>query len=266
MKKYGVTAVVLVVLMTGAFTGLASAAQSVNAGGSDGGHKGDKPPVTGIFDYNVNVVFSEIVVDELGAESGVDIDGTLFPLGDFVNETFGTELLASKGPVTVVADWSDDLILHEWRNGQKVRTEVVLRAPAELTTVYTTRANFTIEKLDPDTGEVSAVVYWGNVSEGLYIDGQTDAYSAEINQLGQLLYGYNWDTKTNDFGAGLYRLTFTIETTHWMPATVPFTVSEWTGVSIGSVADYDLYWGTENCYAKSITSTPLSTSIVIELL
>lgn len=231
---------------------------------------GDRPEVTGIFDYNQNIVFSEIVVDEFGNEWGVDIDQTLFPLGPFVNQTYGTELLASKGPVVVTADWSDDLILHEWKNGQKVRTEVVLRAPADLnnviTSVYTTRAHFTIQKIDLATGEVLATAYDGNVSEGLYADGPTDAYSAEINQLGQMLYGYNWDTKTNNLGKGYYMLTFSIEVTHWMPDAVPFDVSEWTSVTIGSVADYDLYWGTENCFAESITSTELSTSIVIELL
>jgi hypothetical protein len=226
---------------------------------------GDRPDVTGIFDYNQNIVFSEIVFDVYGVECGVDIDQTLFPLGTFVNQTYGTEWLASKGPVVVAADWSDDLILHEWKNGQKVRTEVVLRAPADLTSVYTTRAHFTIEKIDLATGVVLATAYDGNVSEGLYADGPTDAYSAEINQLGQMLYGYNWDTKTNNLGKGFYKLTFSIETTHWMPDAVPFDVSEWTDVTISSVADYDLYWGTENCYAESIEFTPMSTSIVIEL-
>lgn len=38
-----------------------------------------------------------------------------------------------------------------------------------------------------------------------------DSYSAEINAGGQLLYGYNWNTKKLSEGAGWYRLTFVLE-------------------------------------------------------
>ena len=151
--------------------------------------------------------FSEIVVlQELDIETGllvdveygVDFDGTLFKLGEFVNETYNKVWYATKGPSAVVADWSDDLILHQWKAGQKVRTEMVLKLPDIESTVYTIRAHFTIEHVaNADGSGLIHEVYDGNVTEGLYADGPTDAYSAEINQLGMLLYGFNWDTKTS---------------------------------------------------------------------
>jgi hypothetical protein len=228
---------------------------------------GDRPDVTGIFDYNQNVQFSEIVVDEYGAEYGVQYDGTLFPLGTFVNLTYGTTWEATKGPSLVTADWSDDLILHQWREGQKVRTEVVLRLPDIATSAYTIRAHFAIEQINLDTGAIIEEIYNGTAWEGLYADGPTDAYTAEINQVGQLLYGYNWDTKRDAGTAGYYRLTFSIDEVSDVDllAAFPYTIGEWCDVTITDVADY-AYVADGSAFTLGMTNTLSSTSIIVQLL
>jgi len=234
---------------------------------AQGSKNGDRPTVTGIFDYNQNVQFSEIVVDEYGTEYGVQYDGTLFPLGEFVNLTTGQVWTASKGPSTVVADWSDDLVLHQWRDGQKVRTEVVLRLPETSASVYTIRAHFTIEQIDLATGAVIMPIYDGTSWEGLYVDGPTDAYSAEINQLGQLLYGFNWNTKSDAGGAGYYKLTFSVdaqEAVNLSPL-FPYTIDPWCGVTISDVADY-AYVADGSALTQGMSNTISSTSIIIQLL
>jgi hypothetical protein len=228
---------------------------------------GDRPDVTGVFDYNQNVQFSEIVIGDDGAEYGLQYDGTLFPLGSFVNFTTGNTWYATKGPSEVVADWSDDLILHQWRDGQKVRTEVVLRLPEIASSVYTVRAHFTIEQIDPATGAVIMPIYDGTSWEGLYVDGPTDAYSAEINQLGQLLYGYNWNTKSDAGGAGYYKLTFSIDAVSdvTFSSAFPYTINEWCGVTITDVADY-AYVADGSAFTLGMTNTLSSTSIIVQLL
>ncbi|MDQ1371769.1 MAG: hypothetical protein QG582_684 [Candidatus Thermoplasmatota archaeon] len=235
----------------------------------------DKPDVTGIYDYNQNVTFSEIVVLQeldigtgllVDVEYGVDFDGTLFKLGAFVNETYDKVWYATKGPSAVLADWSDDLVLHKWKAGQQVRTEMVLRLPDIGATVYTIRAHFTIEHVADALGtSVIHEVYSGNVTEGLYADGPTDAYSAEINQLGNLLYGFNWDTKHTTTERGFYKLTFSIETDCWVPAAFPYIVSEYSDVTISDVADY-AYMADGSAYTTAMDHDLMYTSIVIELL
>ncbi len=83
-----------------------------------------------------------------------------------------------------------------------------------LCAVYTLTAHFMIQKLtdDPDFGGVPAAgdsLYNSCIHDGLWTDGPSDAYSAEVNIEGKLLYGYNWDTRGQD--PGWYRLTFWIE-------------------------------------------------------
>ena len=69
----------------------------------------------------------------------------------------------------------------------------------------TVSASFMIEMLVDD----DFVNMWdGTTLEGLWEDGPTDAYSAEVNLVGTLLYGYNWDTRDRD--PGWYRMTFTL--------------------------------------------------------
>ena len=253
-KTVSVGAMALVLMAMAMFSAPAEAAQN-----------GDRPPVTGIYDYNQNITFSEIVVLQDG-EYGVDFDGTLFKLGEFVNETYDKLWYATKGPSAVVADWSDDIVLHQWKAGQKVRTEVILKLPEIESSVYTIRAHFTIEHVADAAGAVVLhEVYDGNVSEGLYADGPTDAYSAEINQLGMLLYGFNWDTKHTTTERGFYKLTFSIETDCWVPAAFPSLISEWSDVTITDVEDY-MYVADGSALTTAMTHDDLSTSIVIELL
>ncbi|MCJ7562766.1 MAG: hypothetical protein MUO84_07145 [Thermoplasmata archaeon] len=207
MKRFGVTAVVLVILMTAAFTGAASAAQSVNAGGSNGGHNGDRPDDPGTFFLNQSINFGErVVVDDTG--NGIYMDGSLFEVDTwYTNPSFPEqEHMMNSSDMAVVADWSDNLVLHEWRVGDMIRTEVILLDSMDPTaSVYTICASFTIEKLD-DSGAVAETVWTGTTESGLWVDGTTDAYSAEVNQVGMLLYGYNWDT--GNLTKGDYRLTF----------------------------------------------------------
>ncbi len=210
MKRFGVTAVVLVVLMTAAFTGAASAAQSVNAGGSNGGHNGDRPDDPGTFFLNQSINFGERVVADDGKSYGIYMDGTLFEVDTaYTNPDYLTQVHEMYSEdVVVQADWSDNLVLHDWRAGDKIRTEVILQDVADPSiTVYTICASFKIELIAPLNPDAEPWEGWyGTTYEGLWVDGSTDAYSAEVNQLGNLLYGYNWDT--NGLPAGQYRLTF----------------------------------------------------------
>lgn len=242
---------------------LSAPAQAKNEdAGGNGDDNGDRPDDTGIYDFNQNVTFNEIVTVD-GLEYGVNFDGTLFPLGSFLNVTNNIWYNATKGPSACVADWSDDLILHQWRDGQKVRTEVVLRLPNNAS-AYTIRAHFTIDALNDD-GSFKQMIFDGTTWEGLWVDGPTDAYSAEVNQLGQLLYGYNWDTKNDEGGAGLYRLTFSIDAVEDVALSplCPYTIGSYEDVSIVGLAD-SVYG--DSAYTTEMGFTSSSTSIVIELL
>ena len=203
---------------------------SVNVLAEQSGNQKDKPDVMG-FELNQNIAFGEVV----GGAAGIYVTGDLFDIGPFVNETTGNELMAYGEPVDVLANWSDDLVLHQFKAGSKIRTEVILWDYAHQASVFTIRAHFMIQEIDPETGAVLKNVWDGTVAEGLWADGPTDAYSAEVNQLGQLLYGYNWDTRALGCGAGTYRLTFTIDSA--LPSNVPYENTETQGITITGVDD-----------------------------
>jgi hypothetical protein len=205
-------------------------ALSVTVAAGENGNQKDKPDTMG-FELNQNIAFGEVV----GGTAGIYVTGELFDLGPFVNETTGNELMAYGEPVDVMANWSDDIVLHQFKAGAKVRTEVILWDYAHAASVYTIRAEFKIEQINPDTGAVIRSVWDGTVAEGLWADGPTDAYSAEVNQLGCLLYGYNWDTRALDCGVGTYRLTFTIGSV--LPDNVPYADTEVQGITITGVDD-----------------------------
>ncbi len=257
-KTLCVGAVIMALLTTALLSAPAEAAKN-----------GDRPDVTGIFDYDQNVTFSEIVVNDLGIYYGVQYDGTIFELGPFLNVTHNRWWNATRGPSVVTADWSDDLILHQWRDGQKVRTEVVLRLPELNASVYTIRAHFTIEQIADATGSsiTPITIYDGNAWEGLYADGPTDAYTAEINQVGQLLYGYNWDTKNDAGSAGYYRLTFSIdaESDVGLSEAFPYDISSYDMVTISGVAD-QAYVDDGSAFTFGMDYTSSSTSIIVQLL
>lgn len=164
--------------------------------------------------------------------------------------------------VSARLDWSDNLVRSTWKETSIIRVENVMFDDSEAAkamfgfyvynpvpdlywgiangntitgnsaTIFSANARLTIEKLacytaggDHKNAEVYDVLYDSGVYEGFDVDGPTDAYSAEINGSGKLIFGYNWDLKSyivdanNDGSAdpgipkyGWYRLTFRIDT------------------------------------------------------
>jgi hypothetical protein len=55
----------------------------------------------------------------------------------------------------------------------------------------------------------------------LWADGKNDYYTAEINEPGHLLYGYNWETR--GLAAGTYKLIFWLEVDEYCPAVNPLS-------------------------------------------
>lgn len=91
-------------------------------------------------------------------------------------------------------------------------------------TVYSHCARLTIQKLTvaPETAVVTwdpALGRWvGDVGDPFYnsavfMEGSspTEKYSAEINVKGRIIYGMLWDTRTHGDGAGVYRVTFSLD-------------------------------------------------------
>ncbi|TFG70253.1 MAG: hypothetical protein E4H25_02645 [Methanomassiliicoccus sp.] len=209
MKRFGATAVALVMLMTMGFTAIASAEQSEYAGGGSGGQNGDRPDVPGSFQLDQSVIFGEKVIVD-GVVNGIYMDGTLIPIDvPYTNDLTGNTWDMYCRGASVMADWSDNLVLHEWEAGDKIRTEVILQDEdlSDLT-VFTITAHFDVDVLNDDG--IWENIWNGTTADGLWEDGQTDTYSAEVNQVGTLLYGFNWDTRSMGCDAGTYRLTFTL--------------------------------------------------------
>lgn len=90
--------------------------------------------------------------------------------------------------------------------------------------VYSACARLTMQKLDGDpallawdpavhawTGTDAPILYNSAVWQRYGVDGQTNAYSAEISVSGRLIYGYNWLVSRLNAGAGWYRLTFSLD-------------------------------------------------------
>jgi len=135
---------------------------------------------------------------------GVGIDGsyvTASPPDSYVSAA-----------TNVQVDWSDNIVFHQFAAGAKVRTEVIIHDLTIGAAVYTLSAHFKIVQYDgdPSSGGVPVkTVYESSIAEGTWVDGPTDAYSAEVNELGLLLYGFNWDTRK--LPSAWYRLTFWIQ-------------------------------------------------------
>jgi hypothetical protein len=126
----------------------------------------------------------------------------------------------------VIIDWSDNIVFHQFSAGSKVRTEVILHQLADDGTyyaaVYTLTAHLQIAPLNDD-GTPGEAVYSSSVAQGVFTDKRNDYYSAEVNEDGLLLYGYNWDTRAMGCGAGWYRLTFWLEKDNTCPNVNPIT-------------------------------------------
>lgn len=176
--------------------------------------------------------------------------------------TVGPPSVEIGGAANVMVGWSDDIIYHQFPAGQKVRTEVLLHVVAvdsegkmltnldgsaiEICAVYTVTAHFKIQKLTapPLEGGVPVegdALYDSCIYDGLWTDGPSDEYSAEVNEVGDLLYGYNWDTRGQL--PGWYRLTFWIEVEADFVTVNPYTGTEivYNGVDIvfGDPMDVD---------------------------
>lgn len=108
----------------------------------------------------------------------------------------------------VMLDWSDDIVYHQWTAGSKVRVEVVLTEPATGMYVYTLAAHFQVEQLVD--GDWDVIYGPKSIGGDLWVEGpdSKDAYRAEINSEGWLLYGFNWDTR--ELSSGTYKLSFWI--------------------------------------------------------
>jgi hypothetical protein len=84
-------------------------------------------------------------------------------------------------------------------------------------TVYSRCARLAIQKITGDAASLSwdpATGHWEGPAvnnPAIDLSAQTDAYSAEINAGGNLIYGFNWNTKQQAEGSGVYRLTFVID-------------------------------------------------------
>jgi hypothetical protein len=150
--------------------------------------------------------------------------------------------------VPVELDWSDNLTRQTWTDRSKVRVEVVLTTPldpnvmplrgynmyslggtqlnevmvtnttrftATSATVYSNVARLKIEKLDVPGGVPVNIIYDSPCYEGYFIDGPSNAYSAEVNMGGKCIYGFNWDIAASSLTnkTGWYRLTFSLDAT-----------------------------------------------------
>ncbi|UCE80932.1 MAG: hypothetical protein JSV94_00355 [Methanobacteriota archaeon] len=127
-----------------AMTVMVFSVMSVSVLAGQNGHQKDKPEVMG-FELNQNIAFGEVV----DGTSGIYVTGELFDLGPFVNETSDKDLMAHGQSVNVVANRSDDIILHQFKSGAKIRTEGILWDPVLEAAVYTIRAHFAIQEIDP---------------------------------------------------------------------------------------------------------------------
>ncbi|MGV3528355.1 MAG: hypothetical protein ACO1OO_05615 [Flavisolibacter sp.] len=95
--------------------------------------------------------------------------------------------------------------------------------PGTQATVYSTLARLTIQKLSEGatednltwdgtnhmwTGDAATPLY----SHAIYEGGTGPTYfGAEVNVKGKIIYGYAWDVKKTNAGAGIYRLTFSFD-------------------------------------------------------
>ena len=185
-----------------------------------------------------------------GIESFVEpYDGTLidgFPVfrNPSVNEWQAESADGTAwGEIGVELDWADNMTRQTWTDKSKVRVEVVLfhelatpllgynmyslggtqldevfvsnttTYAAPTATVYSNVARLKIEKLDAENGLPVFTVYDSPCYDAYFVDGPTDAYSAEVNMGGKCIYGFNWDVRDVPLvtRTGWYRLSFGLD-------------------------------------------------------
>jgi hypothetical protein len=205
---------------------------------------------TNMADLNEPILMAQTV-----NEYGIGVDAGLYLPG-------GTWYTGAASNVAV--DWSDDLLSQQWPAGAKVRTEVILHAADAA--VFTMLAHFKIEKINSDG--TLATIWSGRLIEAYWIEKKmpVTAYTCEINELGLLLYGYNWDTR--GLSAGQYKLTFWLAQDADFPQTYkdPETLVDtgmpivYHSVSLGYLVDVP------GKFATPVLESSSTTSLVIELV
>ncbi|TFH41245.1 MAG: hypothetical protein E4G94_08280 [ANME-2 cluster archaeon] len=171
-------------------------------GGSGGGNAGTK--------ITESIIYTE----------GVDLAGLpVVESSDFPAATIGSA-------ENIEIDWSDNLIYTQFAAGSMVRVEATFHNIEVLEkkedpdpAVYAVRTHLKIEKIDDIGGEVTDTVWEGSIRESLELPDNERMFYSEINQVGHLIYGFNWDTRTPDMKAepGWYRITFWFEEDEFCP-------------------------------------------------
>jgi hypothetical protein len=93
--------------------------------------------------------------------------------------------------------------------------------PGDEATVYSRHARLTIQKLTSTTPDLqwnaSSHSWTGDANPPIFNAAVWQAgdgpgfYNAEVNIKGKVIYGYTWDARTNNDGAGEYRITFSFD-------------------------------------------------------
>jgi len=177
-------------------------------------------------------------------------DGTTYYLQQTQNTWQAEWMNGSPNGEVVRCDWSDNIVRQTWTETSVIRVEMVLfkdlvesltgyemsylygegieevwgttgfTYPSSLATVYSINARLTIDKLDGPAGNVVGTLYDSAIYDRFGVDGPTNAYSAEINVPGKVIYGFNWDLNKFDMASiglpnepksGWYRLTFSLD-------------------------------------------------------
>lgn len=150
------------------------------------------------------------------------------------------------GEVPCELDWADNMTRQTWNERSQVRVEAVLFAAvdpilhpltgynmyslggtqlsevfvtnttkylATLATVYSNVARLKIQKLDAQGGVPVVELYNSACYDGYFVDGPSDAFTAEVNMGGKCIYGFNWNMKEVPLAnkVGWYRLTLTFD-------------------------------------------------------
>lgn len=117
-----------------------------------------------------------------------------------------------------VSGWGTD----EMHGLQTTMNGDIVYGPGTQATVYSPHARFTIQKLttttSPNLTWDPVVHAWvGDISTPIFNKAVWEAgdgpgyYNAEVNIKGKVIYGYTWDVKKANSGAGTYRLTFSFD-------------------------------------------------------
>jgi hypothetical protein len=117
-----------------------------------------------------------------------------------------------------VSGWGTD----EMHGLQTTMNNEIVYGPGTQATVYSPHARFTIQKLttttSPDlTWDPTIHAWTGDIAAPIFNKAVWEAgdgpgyYNAEVNIKGKVIYGYTWDVKKLNSGAGTYRLTFSFD-------------------------------------------------------